>query len=91
MALEALDWRFSNVPEAIKALRAEAWHPIEKAEEFGAKDGREVLIFSDAEESHLAFWGKATGSWVSDVGSFLDDRDVTHFRFISPPEGADGI
>lgn len=87
------DWEnaeSSDVPigllgEALDALRAEAWHPIEKAEEMGAKDGRYVLIWSKS-----CYWLK--GEWFNNDGWFVEGlgfvHGATHFRFINPPEGS---
>ena len=50
MALEALDWRFSNVPKAIEALRqalAQHEHPLdiyERAYFAGKQDGIDETI-----------------------------------------------
>lgn len=65
----------------LKALRAEAWHPIEKAEELGAKDGNSVLLF------RIDYW--AEGWWDSDYQCWMaNDGEFkpSHFRFINPPE-----
>lgn len=66
--------------DALAALRAEAWHPIEKAEELGAKDGRWVIVMHER-------WSQASWIWAGWVD--YDSRPIngiTHFRFINPPE-----
>jgi hypothetical protein len=66
--------------DALCALRAEAWHPIEKAEELGAKDGRWVIVMHER-------WSQASWIWAGWVD--YDSRPIngiTHFRFINPPE-----
>ncbi len=77
---------FGAADRAIEALRAEAWHPIEKAGKLGAKDGRKLL-----------FWGVGwtepqRGHWVDYSGWLIDGigfpLGVTHFRSINPLEGA---
>ncbi len=67
----------------IEALRAEAWYPIEKAEEMGAKDGRLVLLF------RIDYW--TPGYWDSDYQCWMHyegEVKPDHFRFINPPEGS---
>jgi hypothetical protein len=69
--------------QAIEALRAEAWYPIEKAEEMGAKDGRLVLLF------RIDYW--TPGYWDSDYQCWMHyegEVKPDHFRFINPPEGS---
>lgn len=64
--------------DALSALRAEAWHPIEKAEELGAKDGNSVLLF------RIDYW--AEGWWDSDYQCWMaNDGEFkpSHFRFIN--------
>ena len=77
-----------KILKALESLRAEAWHPIEKAAELGALDNRDVLI-------HFRSWGKylvRVAKWDSIVkgwlihGDFCINDGVTHFRFINPPE-----
>ena len=77
---------FGAADRAIAALRAEAWHPIEKADELGAHSGEIVVLgYGD--------WGGAT-EWFSMIRegkwwtSSVDFVNPTHFRFINPPEGA---
>lgn len=73
--------------KALSALRAEAWHPIEKAEELGAKDGREVIgyraINAHRKEFYSCRWYEGSGGWRDRAWPC----DPTHFRFINPPEG----
>ena len=73
----------------IEALRAEAWHPIEKAEELGAKDGREILTYGSYKNGRtdvmLARFYAGHNDWICSRGLTVIP---THFRFISPPEGA---
>ena len=70
----------------IEALRAEAWHPIEKAEELGAKDGRWLLVWAIGEFWDVRWTGQC---WVSsDNEESVFDYNPTHFRFINPPEGS---
>jgi hypothetical protein len=67
-------------PAIVELLRAEAWHPIEKAEELGAKDGRWVIVMHER-------WSQASWIWAGWVD--YDSRPIngiTHFRFINPPE-----
>ena len=65
---------------AIPALRAEAWHPIEKAEELGVKSFRRVVL----QESSDWFTGcRLAGKWYDSTGR---ECFPTHFRFINPPE-----
>jgi hypothetical protein len=37
----AAEFLWSGFEQTIEALRSEAWHPIERAEEMGVKDGDE--------------------------------------------------
>ena len=71
----------------LKALRAEAWHPIEKAEELGAKDGRTLLGYIPlTQEFKLMHWNFDKEKWLDiDFGCYIG---YSHFRFINPPEGA---
>lgn len=67
--------------QAIQSLRAEAWHPIEKAAELGAKDGREVGLF------RIDYWVK--GWWDSDYQCWMcheGEIKPSHFRFFKMPE-----
>ena len=67
--------------EALSALRAEAWHPIEKAAELGAKDGREVGLF------RIDYWVK--GWWDADYQCWMcheGEIKPSHFRFFKMPE-----
>ena len=82
-------WRegdFGAADEAIEALRTEAWYPIDKAEEMGAKDGRDVLIWSDHTTWFEVWWSNEHNEWL-DVHQCDVDCEPTHFRFINPPEG----
>lgn len=79
------DVRDELIDQAMSALRAEAWHPIEKAAELGAKDGRDVLARYNGGTYYFASW--EYGRWQTDTGTFCDS-DLTHFRFFNPPEGA---
>ena len=73
---------FGAADRAIAALRAEAWHPIEKAEELGVNPFRRVVL----QESSDWFTGYIlAGKWYDSTGS---ECYPTHFRFINPPEGA---
>ena len=71
----------------LQALRAEAWHPIEKAEELGAKDGRTLLGYIPiTQEFKLMHWNLDKEKWLDiDFGCYIG---YSHFRFINPPEGA---
>ena len=72
--------------KAIASLRAEAWHPSEKAEELGAKDGRQILLWDGNNPFPCWYQGSFyDGKWEAITGS---QRFPTHFRFINPPEGA---
>lgn len=75
---------YHPVLTAITALRAEAWQPIEKADELGAKDGRWLLVW-DGPEWWDVFWHTKKGGWwiASDKPLYAEP---THFRFINPPE-----
>lgn len=73
--------------ELIEVLRAEAWHPVEKAEELGAKDGRDVIVWDATTYWFEAHWSSEKSKWL-DTGYGNIDCDSTHFRFINPPEGA---
>ena len=70
MALEALDWRFSNVPEAIEALRtalAQSENPLDIADRAyfaGKQDGVDETL------------AQPTKPWVG-----LDDND---FQYQTP-------
>lgn len=70
-----------------EALRTEAWYPIERAEEMGAKDGRWLVLYDGGDPFpgwyHGQFWD---GKWSAITGSF--PKNPTHFRFINPPEGS---
>lgn len=71
--------------QTIAALRAEAWHPIDKAEELGAKDGRDVMIRFFSWGKHLirvAKWDSIVKGWLIH-GDFCTNDGVTHFRFIN--------
>jgi hypothetical protein len=69
--------------KAIEVLRADAWYPIEKAEELGLKDGRYVLLWSKK-----LYWVK--GEWFNDQGWFVHGNgfvdDITHIKRIDPLE-----
>lgn len=66
---------------AIEALRAEAWYPIEKAEEMGVKDGQKVLL----QEGCDWFQGFYRDFWRDPRGA---QCFPSHFRRITPPEGS---
>lgn len=67
---------YSLLEQALDALRSEAWHPIEKAEELGAKDGRWVLLWNG-----IDFWDACWNEeWYGVTVS-----QPTHFRFINTP------
>jgi hypothetical protein len=75
----------SLLEQAIEALRLEAWHPIEEAEELGAKDGREVLVsgkYSPLNPRELFMVWFVNDTWLSSEGNICE---VTHFRFINLP------
>lgn len=74
---------------AIPALRAEAWHPIEKAEELGAKgdfeegySGAWVLGCDARGEMYVCRWFPGSGEWRDRTWPC----EPTRFRFINPPE-----
>lgn len=69
---------------AIEALRAEAWYPIERSEEMGVKDGREILVW-DGDEWWDAFWHPSQSSWWIERDMPLP-TEPTHFKRINPPE-----
>ena len=78
------------INQAFEALLSEAWHPIEKAEELGAKDGQYVMIRFFSWDKHLvriAKWASITKRWLIH-DTYVFANGVTHFRFINPPEGA---
>ena len=65
--------------EAIESLRAEAWYPIEKAEEMGVKDGQKVLLQEDCDwfqGFYRDFWRDTRGAQCF----------PSHFKRITPPE-----
>jgi hypothetical protein len=78
-------WRegdFGAADEAIEALRAEAWYPIEKAERIHE---RELLGC----QRNSRIWEKMY--WSDDKEAFIDSvtgcrTDYSHFKRISPPE-----
>lgn len=72
--------------EAIQALRSEAWHPIEKAEELGAHTG-EIAVLGYGDWGGVTEWFPMIweGKFWTSSGDFVSP---THFRFINPPEGA---
>ena len=74
------------IDKALSALRAEAWYPIERAEEMGVKDGQEVLIALPNGEVNMVWWDKDL--WRFDQFSYYPDGDpqISHFKRISPPE-----
>jgi hypothetical protein len=41
----AAEFLWSGFEQTIEALRSEAWYPIERAEEMGVKDGREIVAY----------------------------------------------
>jgi hypothetical protein len=94
--IEELEERCENVgseadmyylmERAIAALRSEAWHPIEKAEELGAKDGREIIAYGSYKNGRtdmmlVKFW-RLGNAWIDARGL---TAIPTHFRFINPP------
>ena len=94
LASETLGGLQIGAGAAIGHLRAEAWHPIEKAEELGAKDGRQLCLMGDCDldgtppkDWYKAWWQLVDGEWdwytIDGIRLF-----PTHFRFINPPEGA---
>ena len=73
---------FDVIDQALSALRAEAWHPIEKAAELGVKSFRRVVL----QESSDWFTGYLlAGKWYDSTGT---ECFPAHFRFINPPEGS---
>lgn len=72
---------------AIAALRAEAWHPIENAEELGAKDGKTVILFHPSGVWMESSWDNRTKLWLDFDGDDIEWKP-TRFRFINPPEEA---
>jgi hypothetical protein len=68
--------------DAVNALRAEAWYPIEKADEMGVKDGRDVLLCDSQ-----GLWMQ--GAWMEPLGWFRSESGhlsgITHFKEINPP------
>ncbi len=68
--------------QAIEALRAEAWYPIEKAERIHE---RELLGC----QRNSGIWEKMY--WSDDKEAFIDSvtgcrTDYSHFKRITPPE-----
>jgi len=66
--------------QAIEVLRAEAWYPIEKAEEMGVKDWGRVVLQEDCDwfpgyRSPDGFWRDTTGAQCF----------PSHFKRITPP------
>lgn len=79
-------WISSEVPihQALSALRAEAWHPIEKAEELGAKAPDCIVLLFRIDYWVEGFWDADYQCWNTTEGEIKP----SHFRFINPPEGA---
>ncbi len=63
----------------IEALRAEAWYPIEDAEEMGVRDGQRVLL----QEGCDWFQGFYRDFWRDTRGA---QCFPSHFKRITPPE-----
>ena len=79
----AAQFLWSGFEQTIEALRSEAWHPIERAEEMGVKDGDTVLGYGDwggVIEWFTMIW---EGTFWTSSGDFVTP---THFKIISPPE-----
>jgi hypothetical protein len=76
-------WIDSQIPihQAIEALRAEAWYPIERAEEMGVKDGGNVLLFR-IDYFVIGWWDADYQCWMNYEGEIKP----SHFKRISPPE-----
>ena len=69
----------------IQTLQAETWHPIERAADLGAKDGREVLLHNQTDGvTWFASWDRTDNNWYSEYPV----SNPTHFRFSNPPEEA---
>lgn len=76
---------YSLLEEAIEALRLEAWHPIEKAEELGAKDGNYVLLVGGNSWFEQPFY---KGRFYLNIWKAANNGskcEPTHFRFINLP------
>jgi hypothetical protein len=67
--------------DALEALEAEAWYPIEDAEKMGAKDGRLVVIYQKPYDPVMARF--KNGMWRSHPGEIV--FEPTHFRFMNLP------
>ena len=78
---------YRPILQAIEALRAEVWYPTKKAEEMGAKDGRELLMRNRYGKHYLVSWD-GSGWWSSDGYVDPTDDDQCEFKRINPPEGS---
>lgn len=73
--------------DLLEVLRAEAWYPIEKAEEMGVKDGTEIIAYG-------SYRGGRTDvmlvKFYAGHDDWIDARGLTafptHFKRIAPPE-----
>ena len=71
--------------QAIETLRAEAWYPIERAEEMGVKDGGSVILFHPSGVWIESTWDKSSGLWLDYDGDDIE-CEPTHFKRIITPE-----
>ena len=78
---ESSDVPYGILQEALDALQAEAWYPIERAEEMGVKDGSRYLVAFARLQPDFAVY--ILGKWYK---SGVQVETPTHFKLISPPE-----
>jgi len=91
LAFHANDYNHTDIhgvaQQAVEALRADAWYPIEKAEEMGVLDNSDVLIYFRSWGKYLvrvAKWDRHVKGWLIH-GDFCINDGVTHFKRIAPP------
>jgi hypothetical protein len=77
----AAEFLWSGFEQTIEALRSEAWHPIERAEEMGVESGSRYLVAFARLQPDFAVY--ILGKWYK---SGVQVETPTHFKLISPPE-----